>query len=29
MFEDYVQDVGKGHNIVASVYVESMSMMRP
>ncbi len=28
VFDDYVQDVGKGHNIVASVYVESMSMMR-
>src|SRR4051812_28481398 len=29
MFEDYVQDVQRGHNIVASVYVESMSMIRP
>jgi L-fuconolactonase len=29
MFEDYVHDTQRGHNIVASVYVESMSMMRP
>jgi predicted TIM-barrel fold metal-dependent hydrolase len=29
MFDDYVQDVRRGHKIVASVYVESMSMMRP
>src|SRR6266446_10322927 len=28
MFEDYVQDVQRGHNIVASVYVESMAMHR-
>jgi L-fuconolactonase len=28
MFDDYVQDVQRGHNIVASVYVESMSMIR-
>jgi L-fuconolactonase len=28
MFEDYVADVQRGHNIVASVYVESMSMHR-
>ena len=29
MFEDYAQDVQLGHNIVASVYVESMAMHRP
>jgi predicted TIM-barrel fold metal-dependent hydrolase len=29
MFEDYVQDTQRGHKIVASIYVESMSMMRP
>ena len=29
MFDDYVHDVQRGHNIVASVYVESMSMIRP
>jgi predicted TIM-barrel fold metal-dependent hydrolase len=28
MFEDYVQDVQRGHNIVASVYVECMTMHR-
>ncbi|WP_417725187.1 amidohydrolase family protein [Salipiger sp.] len=28
MFDDYVEDVQRGHNIVASVYVECMSMMR-
>lgn len=29
MFEDYVVDSQRGHNIVASIYVESMSMIRP
>jgi predicted TIM-barrel fold metal-dependent hydrolase len=29
MFDDYVQDTLRGHNIVASVYVESMAMHRP
>jgi predicted TIM-barrel fold metal-dependent hydrolase len=28
MFDDYVQDVQRGHNIVASVYVECMTMHR-
>lgn len=28
MFEDLVADTQRGHNIVATVYVESMSMMR-
>lgn len=29
MFEDYLADVGAGHNIRASVYVESLAMARP
>src|SRR3954465_1598044 len=29
MFEDYLEDAGAGHNIVASVYVETQSMARP
>ena len=28
MFDDYVQDVQRGHNIVASVYMECMAMHR-
>ena len=29
MFDDYVHDTQRGHNIVASVYVECMAMHRP
>jgi L-fuconolactonase len=29
MLEDYLADVGAGHNIVASVYVETQAMARP
>lgn len=29
MFEDYLADASAGHNIVASVYVESLAMVRP
>src|SRR5690349_4682767 len=29
MYEDFLEDAGAGHNIVASVYVESRAMFRP
>ena len=29
MLDDYLEDVGAGHNIVASVYVETQAMARP
>ena len=29
MFEDFLSDAGAGHNIIASVYVETKAMVRP